>query len=235
MKIETRNEGPAIVVTPAGRLDGVGAPLLETELRDVAGRARGRTVLDCHGIDYIASAGLRALLIGAKACMQEGGELSVASLQPECRAVMEATGLLSVLNYHESVEAALAGATRVRLPEAGGSMEIAERQEGHTVVLSPAGGLDAGGASILLTRISAVIERGTMDLVLDCGGLTYVNSTGLRAVLIGAKACRQAGGTLAIAALSPQCRSVFEMSGFLSVIDYRETREAALDALARGG
>ena len=231
MDIEMRNEGSAIVVTPSGRLDGIGAPLLEAELRDVAGRARGRTVLDCHRIAYISSAGLRAILIGAKACMQQGGELTVASLQPECREVMEATGLLSVLNYHESVEAALAGANRARVEETASSMKIAEQREGRTVILSLDGRLDGGGASILLTRITAVIECGTTGLVLDCEGMTYISSAGLRAVLIGAKACLQAGGTLAIAALAPQCRSVFEMSGFLSVIDYRETREAALAAL----
>ena len=94
------------------------------------------------------------------------------------------------------------------------------------------GGWTEAAHSILLTRISAIVERGTPRLVLECEELNYINSTGLRAVLIGAKTCRQAGGKLAIAALGPQCRSVMEMSGFLSVIDYRETREAALDALA---
>ena len=232
MRIETRTEGEAIVVAPAGRLDAAGAPGLETELRDAAMRARGRAVLDCRSITYIASAGLRAILIGAKACMQEGGELAVASLLPDCRAVMEATGLLSVLDYHESVEAALAGTARLRPPAGRGSLEISEQQEGHAIVLSLAGGLDGGGASVLLTRISTIVESETPRLVLDCEGLTYINSTGLRAVLIGAKTCRQADGKLALAALGPQCRSVMEMSGFLSVIDYRETREAALDALA---
>ena len=223
--------GRSAVVAPDGRLDAAGAPGLETELRDVAMRARGRAVLDCRRITYIASAGLRAILIGAKACMQEGGELAVASLLPECRAIMEATGLLSVLNYHESVGDALAGTDRLRPPAGRGSLEISERQEGSAVILSLAGGLDGGGASILLTKISAIVERATPRLVLECEDLSYINSTGLRAVLIGAKTCRQAGGKLAIAALGPQCRSVMEMSGFLSVIDYRETREAALDAL----
>ena len=232
MKIETRTEGEAIVVAPAGRLDAAGAPDVETRLRDAAMRARGCAVLDCRRITYIASAGLRAILIGAKACMQEGGELAVASLLPECRAIMEATGLLSVLNYHESVEAALAGTARLRPPEGRGSMEISERQEGSAVVLSLAGGLDGGGASILLTKISTIVERGIPCLVLDCEDLSYINSTGLRAVLIGAKTCRQAGGKLAIAALAPQCRSVMEMSGFLSVLDYRKTCEAAVAAIA---
>ncbi len=132
-KIETRTEGDAIVVAPAGRLDAAGAPGVETGLRDAAMRARGRAVLDCRCITYIASAGLRAILIGAQACMQEDGELAVASPLPECRAIMEATGFLSVLNYHESVEAALAGTARLRPPAGRDSLEISERQEGSAV------------------------------------------------------------------------------------------------------
>lgn len=103
----------------------------------------------------------------------------------------------------------------------------------HAVVLSPVGRLDSDGASLLLTRIIGAIENADARVVLDCAGMSYVNSTGLRALLIGAKECRQAGGNLVVAALASQCRSVMEMSGFLTVIDYREAPEAALAALAR--
>ena len=234
MRIETRKEGSAVVVSPVGRLDGAGAPVVEAELREVARGAAGRVVLDCASIAYISSAGLRALLIGAKSCLLEGGELAVAALRPDCRAVMEASGLLSILRYQETVEAALAGAARIRPPGGGAAMEIGERHEGSAVVVSLNGRLGGGSASILLARISAIVERGSVRIVLDCEGLTYINSAGLRALLIAARACRQAGGRFAIAALAPQCRSIVEMSGFLAVIDYRETREAALAALARG-
>lgn len=232
MIIDTHDEGLVTIVSPAGKLDVVGAPFLEAELATVAKLNGGRAVLDCRDIDYISSVGLRALLIGAKACAREGGELIVAALQPDCRAVMEASGLLSVLTYHETVEAALAGGPRVRPPGDGTAMQIVERREGRAVVLSLDGRLDGDGGAVLLERTSAVMARGTTRLVLDCEGLTYISSAGLRAVLVGAKTCQQSGGKLFIAALSPQCRSVMDMSGFLSVIEYRETCEAALATLA---
>ena len=234
MKIETRREGFAVVVSPSGRLDGIGAPVLEAEFAAIAKRDGG-LVLDCSGIAYISSAGLRAILIGAKTCLQEGGALTVAALRPECRAVLETSGLLSMLEYHETAEAALAANARGRgraPAEDGPAIEIAERHEGQAIVFSLAGRLDCGSAPVLMARISAALERGAVRMVLDCTGMSYVNSTGLRALLIGAKACRQKGGKFAIAALAPQCRSVMAMSGFLAVIDYRETREAALAALA---
>ena len=233
MKIEIRKEGAAVVVSPSGRLDGSGAPVLEAELSAIARRGGGRAVLDCDGIVYISSAGLRALLIGAKTCMQAGGELAIAALRPDCRAVLEASGLLSILGYHETVEAALAaGAPGRRKPEDGPDIEIGERHEGRSLVLSLNGRLDSASAPVLMARISAALERGAVRIMLDCAGMSYVNSAGLRALLIGTRACRQEGGKFVIAALAPQCRSVVEMSGFLSVIDYRETREAALAALA---
>ncbi len=230
MKIETCRQGRTVLVSPSGRLDGAGAPALEAELCNAA-RLGGRVVLDGRGLDYISSAGLRVLLIGAKTCVQEGGELAVAALKPECRAVVEASGLLSVLDYHETREAALAAPSRSRGPEAGeADLEIGERREDGAVVLSLAGRLDGVGAPVLMGRISAAIGRGTVRLVLDCEGMSYVNSAGLRSLLIAAKACRQEGGALIIAALAPQCRSVMAMSGFLSVLDCRNTREAALAA-----
>lgn len=228
MKIETRKAGSAVIVALSGRLDGAGAPDVEARLFAAARQGGGRAVLDCCGIDYISSAGLRALLLGAKACVQEGGELAVAALQPECRAVMEASGLLSVLRYHETVEAALAGAQRPRKRPVRGAMKVSERREAQAVVLSPVGQLDSDSAPLLLTRIADAIENGNARVVLDCAGMIYVNSAGLRALLIGAKECREAGGNLAVVALTPECRSVLVMSGFLSIIAYRDTVEAAL-------
>ena len=44
MKIEERNEGPAVVMSPAGRLDAAGAPELEARIAAVARTAPGRLV-----------------------------------------------------------------------------------------------------------------------------------------------------------------------------------------------
>ncbi len=232
MKIETRQSGSTVIVVPSGRLDGIGAPDVEDQLVAAAKRHRGCVVLDCRAIVYISSAGLRALLLGAKACAREGGELTVAALQPNCRTVMEASGLLSVLQYTETVEATSKGARRPRRRPVRDAMEVGERREAHAVVLSPVGQLDSDSAPLLLKRIGDAIESGDTRVVLDCAGVSYVNSAGLRALLIGAKQCRKAGGNLVIAALAPQCRSVMEMSGFLTIIDYWETSEAAVVALA---
>ena len=242
MKIEQRREGKAIVVSPFGRLDALGAADLEAHTFAIAERGDSRVVLDCSRMTYISSGGLRAVLIGAKTCQRLGGGLVIAALGPECRLVMETSGFLSFLDYHETVDAALAAPDRAApagdrtWPATGDgpAMEIEEHREpAHpAVVLSLNGRLIDADAPALEARVSALVARGESRLVLDCEGVRYINSAGLRTLLICARTCRQVGGNLALAALRPQCRSVVYMSGFLSFIDLHETREAALGALA---
>lgn len=233
MKIEERSEGSTVVLAPAGRLDAVGAHVLEARVAAAAKTAPGRLVLDCREVAYVSSAGLRALLLGARACIQIGCEFSVAGLRPECRAILDATGLLMVLDCPETVEDALIApaADSSREPEDGRGLAIAERQLERTVLLTLDGRLEGRNAPILTERIFAAVGRGSARVALDCEGMGYVDSSGLRALLVSAKLCSEKGGRLVLAALPPECRSVIDMGGFTSVIDYFETREAALTAL----
>ena len=112
MKIEQRREGKAIVVCAFGRLDALGAADLEAHILAIAERGDSRVVLDCTGMTYLSSGGLRAVLIGAKTCQRLGGGLVIAALGPECRTVMETSGFLPILDCHETVDAALAAPDR---------------------------------------------------------------------------------------------------------------------------
>ncbi len=235
MRILERSLERKVVVSPEGPLNAAGAQVLEARVSAIVRRGDNRVILDGRRISYISSAGLRALLVGAKSCGNEGGTFIIAALRPECREVVNVSGLLSVLDYHETVEAALAasGEGGVKsMPEDGGETTIEERREEVAVVLSVSGRLDGSGAPLLEARVSTVVAAGNARVALDCSRMSYVNSAGLRGLLVSAKTCQQSGGRFVIAALQPSCRSVVDMSGFRSVMDCRETLEAALAALS---
>lgn len=236
MEIQVRGKRSPIVLSPVGRLDRVSGQTLEARVSDITGHGDSVLVLDCARIDYINSAGLRALVLCAKMCQDKGGSLIVADLEPQCRKVLEVSGLLTIFEHYPTTQAALSatalpGHRQPGLRSVGRhrtAMKVEERSEGPVTVVSPVGPLDDEGARILETQVSRIVERGEVLLVLDCARMDYVNSSGLRALLLCAKACRQKAGKLAIAGLSPECRSVVDMSGFLSVIEYHETSEAAV-------
>ena len=233
MKIGERTEGTAVILSPSGRLDVAGAPAVEEKIAAAAAPGPGRVVLDCSGVGYISSAGLRAMLLGARACLQHGCELAIAALTPECRSILDATGLLMVLDCHDTVEAALDAPRRAGEDDAEdrAAIVIEERQEGRAVVFSLDGRLDGGSAPALTEKVFTAVGRGNTRVVLDCSGMGYVDSSGLRALLVSAKRCDEKGGRLVLAALLPECLSIVDMGGFTSIIDYCETPEAALAAL----
>ena len=61
--------------------------------------------------------------------------------------------------------------------------------------------------------LGSVLE-GRTRIVVDCSRLTYVSSSGLRALLAGLKAARGAGGGCALAALADEPKRVIVTTGF---------------------
>ncbi len=65
-------------------------------------------VIDFSGVDYISSAGLRALMVGAKQARAAGSRLAVAALQPVVLEIFQISRFDKLLPCHPSVDAAVA-------------------------------------------------------------------------------------------------------------------------------
>ena len=108
MDIAEEKQGAVTILAPSGRLDGFSAPDLEKRFAEVVARGDVHVLLDGTGMDYISSAGLRAVLVGARKCQQGGGALAFCALRNECRSVMETSGFLTMFACHETRDAAFA-------------------------------------------------------------------------------------------------------------------------------
>ncbi len=100
----------AVVLAPTGRIDHeTSEAFREALLAQLATCAAGRdhVVLDLGGVDYIASAGLRALMLGARQAKGNGGRLVVAALRPLVKEVFDITKFGLVLEVFPSVRDAL--------------------------------------------------------------------------------------------------------------------------------
>ncbi|MBX3284900.1 MAG: STAS domain-containing protein [Acidimicrobiales bacterium] len=65
-------------------------------------------------------------------------------------------------------------------------------------VLALAGEIDLSTSHLLVDAIDAAIEAGSTTVVLDFGEVTFVNSTGLGAMVAATKRLRQLGGDLVL-------------------------------------
>ncbi len=94
------------VVTPQGRLDAAGAPLLETELKQHIDVGEVRLIVNLEATRYISSNGLRALLAAQKQAKARGGELKLCCLSPRLVEIFEMSGFDKVFEVFASREQA---------------------------------------------------------------------------------------------------------------------------------
>lgn len=96
------------VLVLRGRLDGVTAPAVEQKIATLLASDATRLVLDCSGIEYASSAGLRVFLSAAKKLKTAGGRCGFAALTPPMTEIFKISGFLDVLEIHDTVESATA-------------------------------------------------------------------------------------------------------------------------------
>lgn len=107
MDIQVRKEANATVITIAGRMDAVTAPEYEKVLKPLIDDGVTGFVVDFKGLDYISSAGLRALLATAKLLKSKGGQIRFANIAGTVKEVFDISGFGSIFQMHDSVAAAL--------------------------------------------------------------------------------------------------------------------------------
>ena len=111
-------------------------------------------------------------------------------------------------------------------------MEIKVTDVGGVRVIEISGRIDSLTAPSLDAKLTSELTAGKSRLVADMGGVTYLSSAGLRALLVGARLAEQSGGKLVVCGLSSRVGELFALSGFLSLLTVRTTRDEALAAAA---
>jgi anti-anti-sigma factor len=91
--------------------------------------------------------------------------------------------------------------------------------------------IDSNNADEAEAAVRALLDEGYLRLLFDLSELAYISSAGLRVVLMTAKMLGRSGGRLALCRLNDNVRQVFEVSGFLPMLQVYKEREGALEYL----
>jgi anti-sigma B factor antagonist len=106
----------------------------------------------------------------------------------------------------------------------------------RTTTINASGRLDfeaAGAFQKELEQAVAAAAAGGNAVLIDCAGLEYVSSAGLRVFLVGARAAKAASVPFAVYALTTAVKEVFDVSGFGRIIDVLADRSGALEKVGR--
>jgi len=95
-----------------GRLDAVTSPAFEKEIVAFFSSPAQGLSLDLGQVDYISSAGLRVMLLGAKKAKENNGGLALFGLKEQVMEVFRISGLDSLLAIRPDEAEALAAVER---------------------------------------------------------------------------------------------------------------------------
>jgi anti-anti-sigma factor len=109
------------------------------------------------------------------------------------------------------------------------SMEFKETKTGDFLVIDLIGQLKSSQHNELQNLLLAILGRGEKNIVLNCSGLTYITSSGLRIFLLALKKITAMSGHLRIAGLRDNIREILVIAGFTSIFNIYTTLDEALN------
>jgi anti-anti-sigma factor len=106
MEVTAISQDTARVVL-SGRLDAAGSAKIDLPFNAVAGSSR-HVLVDLSAVAFIASIGIRTLVLGAKTIRRRGGKLLLLNPRPEVGQVLETIGVTDLLPIVHTEDEALA-------------------------------------------------------------------------------------------------------------------------------
>jgi anti-sigma B factor antagonist len=105
--IQSDISGEIAVITASGRFDSETAPNLDAELSKVVGE-KNKIVLNLQGVDYMSSAGLRAMVKAFQQAQKSGGDVRLAAVSRPIEVILRTVGMLQMFKLYTTNEEALA-------------------------------------------------------------------------------------------------------------------------------
>ncbi len=106
MDMQATQRNSACVVMLDGSLDALNAPDAIRFMLSQVESGWNHLVLDLSQVDFMSSAGLRALLIVLKECRYQGGDLRLVGPNPAIANILKITGFTGVMQVFDDVEQA---------------------------------------------------------------------------------------------------------------------------------
>lgn len=103
------------------------------------------------------------------------------------------------------------------------NLTIKQSAEGNFKVLKLAGKIDSDTSPELIAALDKLIKSGSVNIILDLAGVTFMSSAGIGATTKALNETRSGGGDLRIASIKPDVKKVYELLGFHKAFKFYNT------------
>lgn len=110
-------------------------------------------------------------------------------------------------------------------------MEFKTREDGRVTILTVEGDLVIGEAETAFKRaVTRIIEEGHIHLLVDLSRVSFLDSSGLGALVRALTTTQKEGGTTKLLGAGPQIKKLLAMTNLLSVFEMHEDLETAVSS-----
>ena len=108
LSIETDNRQSVSLMKVKGRVDSETAPDLDDALEKLLQDNHNKIVLNLQHVDYMSSAGLRAMVKAYQAAKKSGGDVRLASVSTPVEVILRTVGMMQMLKMYPTDQEAMA-------------------------------------------------------------------------------------------------------------------------------
>ncbi len=106
-----------------------------------------------------------------------------------------------------------------------------KNEEKHAMVQSHVEKLDSMNAPDLKSELVMLNKNGVRNIVLNLEKTRYCDSSGLSAILVGNRLCKNASGTFVVTGLQSTVQKMISISQLDSVLNITPTQSEAVDLI----
>lgn len=103
----------------------------------------------------------------------------------------------------------------------------------RVAIIQPQGSLDINSSDALRQEVVDTLNKGTSSLLVDCTNVTFMDSSGLSALVMALKLARESSVRFALCTVGEQSAMLFRLTGMDKVFEMFEDRAAFEETLVQ--
>jgi anti-sigma B factor antagonist len=107
-----------------------------------------------------------------------------------------------------------------------------DQQENYTFIKFSTEKLDAIVAPDLKSELVIISKSGVTNIIIDMESVKYCDSSGLSALLIGHRVCKEAKGSFVLSSLQNSVEKLITISQLDSILNIKKTSKEAIDSIS---
>ncbi len=105
-----------------------------------------------------------------------------------------------------------------------------DKEANYTIIKFSTDKLDAIVAPDLKAELVLISKQGAKNILIDLESVKYCDSSGLSALLIGHRICKESNGSFILSSIQPAVEKLITISQLDSILNIKKTAQEAIDS-----